>query len=81
MRDCRLTMEMKNGKILIQTEKAGMLELAEMIGCLEQCTGMAAFRGGISLEEIKDNLLDIHLAAMQALTDQVIGEGGGARGS
>ena len=41
MKNCRLTIEMKDGKILIQAEKAGMQELAEMIMCLEQSVGLA----------------------------------------
>ena len=72
MKNCRLTIEMKDGKILIQAEKAGMQELAEMIMCLEQSVGLA---------DIKCNMLDIHLAAMDALTYQVIRERGGGYGS
>lgn len=81
MKNCRLTIEMKDGKILIQAEKAGMQELAEMIMCLEQSVGLAAFHDGKLLEDIKCNMLDIHLAAMDALTYQVIRERGGGYGS
>ncbi len=81
MRDCRLILEARDGKILIQAEETGMVELAEMCGCLEQTIGWAAYQGGVPLEDIKNNMLDIHLAAMDALTDQIIKEVGGKRGN
>ncbi len=58
-----------------------MVELAEMCGALEQIVGLAAFRGGIPLEDVKSNMLDIYFAAMETLTDQVIKEKGEDCGS
>jgi hypothetical protein len=43
--------------------------------------GLEAVSRGKSLEDVKDNMLDIHLAAMETLTDQVIKERGGECGS
>lgn len=77
MTDCKLILEAKDGKILIRAENTGILEMAEMCGVLEQTVGLAAYHGGMPLEDIKSNMLDIHLAAMDALTDQAIRERGG----
>lgn len=80
-KDCRLILEVKNDNIMIQAENIDMVELATMCGALEQLMGMEAIRRGKSLEDVKDNMLDIHLAAMDALTEQVIKERGGECGS
>lgn len=76
MNDCRLTIEMIDGNALIKTEGTGILELLTMCGALEQSIGLTAVRGGVSLEDVKSNMLDIHLGAMEALTEQVIREEG-----
>ena len=51
-------------------------ELAMMCGALEQIIGYSAYRDGRTLDHVKDMMLDIHLAAMDGLTEQVIREGG-----
>lgn len=76
MQDCKLILEVKNDKVLIQAEHVDMVELATMCGALEQLMGLEAFKRGRSLDDIKDNMLDIHLAAMETLTDQIIRERG-----
>jgi len=48
-----------------------MVQLATMCGALEQLMGLEAWKRGVSLDDIKDNMLDIHLAAMQALSGQI----------
>lgn len=74
VRDCRLELEVKNGEMITKTENTRMIELVQMCGAFEQIVGLAALEGGISLEEVKSNMLDIHLAAMDMLTEQVIKE-------
>ena len=76
MNNCRLVLEMRNNEVAMQAEHMDMAELAIMCGILEQLVGMAAFHRGISVDDIKDNMLDIHLSAMDALTEQVIRERG-----
>ncbi len=76
MRNCRLEIEVKDGEILTRSENTRMLELAELCGVFEQIVGLAALEGGISLEEVKTNMLDIHLAAMDALAEQAVRERG-----
>lgn len=70
----KLTLEYMDGRVLIQAENISMVQLATMCGAVEQFTGLEAYRRGNSLEDIKDNMLDIHLAAMHTLTEYVIRE-------
>lgn len=77
MQDCKLILEVKNDKVLFQAEHIDMVELATMCGALQQLMGLEAYRRGKSLDDIKDNMLDIHLASMEALTEQIIKESGG----
>lgn len=72
MQDCRLEIEVKDGEILVRSEHTRLLELAQLCGVFEQIVGMSALGYGISLEEVKNNMLDMHLAAMEALTEQAI---------
>ena len=72
MQDCRLILEVRNDKVLFQAEHIDMVELATMCGILQQLVGLEAYRRGKSLDDIKDNMLDIHLASMEALVEQIM---------
>ncbi len=80
-KNCRLTIEVKDGKVLTEAEFVDMVDLATMCGALQLLMGLKAVSRGKSLEDVKDNMLDIHLAAMETLTDRVIKERGSERGS
>lgn len=73
-KESRLLIVLKEGKVEFQTENTDMVELATMCGALEQLMGVEAIRRGKSLDDVKDSMLDIHLAAMQTLTEQIIRE-------
>lgn len=72
MQDCRIILEIKNNKVLVRAEHVDMVELATMCGALEQIMGMEALERGMDIEDVKGNMLDIHLASMQTLTEHVI---------
>lgn len=77
MNDCRLVLEIKNDKIDVEYNNGNMVELAFLCGTLQQIMGLEAVKRGVKLDDVKDNMLDLHLNAMQALTEQVIkGKGG-----
>lgn len=76
MKDCRLVIEAQNGEIQFRPERAGMEELAGMCGVLMQVVGLAAFRGGMPLDDIKNHMYDIYFNAMEAMVDQIIEERG-----
>ena len=73
-KESRLLIVLKEGKIEFRVENIDMVKLATMCGALEQLIGVAAIRRGVSLDDVKDSMLDIHLAAMQTLTEQIIRE-------
>lgn len=73
-KESRLLIVLKESKVEFQTENTDMVELATMCGALEQLMGVEAIRRGKSLDDVKDSMLDIHLAAMQTLTEQIIRE-------
>lgn len=74
MQDGRLVLEAKGGRVSVTAEHMDMVGLATMCGIVEQFMGAEALKRGKSLEDVKDNMLDIHLAAMDSLTEQVIRE-------
>lgn len=71
-KNCKLILEIKEGKVLTQAEFVDMMDLATMCGALQFLMGMEAYHRGKSLDEIKDSMLDIHLASMEELTNEVI---------
>lgn len=76
MRDCRMTMSVKDNKIIFEGENVGINEASILYGMYGQYVGEQAARLGNTLDRVKDNLLDIHLASMQMLTEQLIRERG-----
>lgn len=68
----RLTMEVKDGKVLTKVEFVDMVNLATMCGALQLIMGLEAVKRGKSLEDVKDNMLDIHLASMETLEEQLL---------
>lgn len=71
-KNCKLVLEIRDGKVLTQAEFVNMIDLATMCGALQFLMGMEAYQRGKSLDDIKDNMLDIYLAAMEELTNEVI---------
>jgi hypothetical protein len=67
-------MELTDGRVQMQAQNMDMVGLATMCGALEQTMGLDAVRRGMPLEDVRDHMLDIHLAAMDALAEQVIRE-------
>lgn len=70
MKDCNVTLTVKDGKVNLEGGNISMVELAELCGVLQVMTGVRALALGSSLDDVKDNLLDVHLAAMRIVEDQ-----------
>ena len=73
MNDFRVTIRAKNGKIGIDAEGEVIVleDLATTCGIMQILAGEMALKQGRSLDDVKDAMLDIHLAAMNMLmTDQ-----------
>lgn len=75
MQDCRLTIDVKDNAVTIRAENIGIGEASVLYGLYGRYIGMHAVRLGSTLDQVKNTLLDIHLAAMQLLTEQLIKEG------
>lgn len=71
MKDCRLTITVKNDDIRCKMENVSVVELAALSGYLQILVGQAAIARGMDIENIKNNLLDIYLESMNSLEEQL----------
>ena len=71
VRDYRLTMTVKGDVFTVTAEGISMVELAEAAGFLQVFAGQEGLRRGLDIDEVKDNMLDIHLAAMETIEEQL----------
>lgn len=71
MKDCRLTITVRNDDIRCEMENISMVELATLSGYLQMLVGQEAIARGVDIEEVKANLLDVHLESMISLEDQL----------
>ena len=71
MKDCRLTITVRNDDIRCEMENISMVELATLSGYLQMLVGQEAIARGVYIEEVKTNLLDVHLESMISLEDQL----------
>lgn len=71
MKDCRLTITVKNDDIRCKMENVSVVELAALSGYLQILVGQAAIARGMDMEDIKNNLLDIYLESMNGLEEQL----------
>lgn len=71
MKDCRLTITVKNDDIRCKMENVSVVELAALSGYLQILVGQAAISRGMDIEDIKNNLLDIYLESMNSLEEQL----------
>ena len=46
-------------------------ELAQIAGFLQVFVGMEGLKRGLDMDDVKNNMLDIHLAAMETLEEQL----------
>ena len=74
MKDCSLTMRVVNDEITFEGRDISLVELSAMAGFLQVFIGTEAVKRGTDIEDVKDNVLDIHLTAMQEL-ERLIDEG------
>ena len=71
MKDCRLTITVRDDDIRCEMENISMVELATLSGYLQMLVGQEAIARGVDIEEGKTNLLDVHLESMISLEDQL----------
>lgn len=74
MKDCKLVLSVKHDIVSFEGQDISMEELAAMAGFLQVFLGTEALKRGLDMEDVKDNMLDIHLAAMEELTEEAVRE-------
>lgn len=70
MRDCMLTITVRGDKVNFDSRDISIEELAQIAGFLQVFVGREGLMHGLDMDDVKNNLLDIHLAAMEALEEQ-----------
>lgn len=71
MKDCRLTITVRDDDIRCKMENVSMVELAALAGYLQILVGQAAIARRMDMEDVKNNLLDIYLESMNSLEEQL----------
>lgn len=75
----KLVMEVDDrGGVHVSSKRVSMETFVVLSGALQQFVGMEALRRGADMEEIRDHLLDVHLAAMEEVAQKAIRQKGSA---
>lgn len=67
MEECRLIVTVRADKVNFEGENISVEGLAQIAGFLQVFVGMEGLKRGLDIETVRDNMLDIHLAAMEEL--------------
>lgn len=71
MKDCKLIVTVRNGKVNFEGQNISVEELAQIAGFLQVFVGMEGLKRGLDMDDVKNNMLDIHLASMETLEEQL----------
>lgn len=71
MRDCKLIVIVRDDKVNFEGQDISVEELAQIAGFLQVFVGMEGLKRGLDMDDVKNNMLDIHLAAMETLKEQL----------
>lgn len=71
MRDCRAVITVKGDVFSIIGEDISIVELASIAGFMQVFVGQEGLKRGLDIDEVKNNMLDIHLAAMETIEEQL----------
>lgn len=71
MQDCKLIVTVKNDKVNFEGQNISVEELAQITGFLQVFVGMEGLKRGLDMDDVKNNMLDIHLASMETLEEQL----------
>ena len=71
MQDCRLVVTVRNDKVNFEGQDISVGELAQIAGFLQVFVGMEGLKRGLDMDDVKNNMLDIHLAAMETIEEQI----------
>ncbi len=71
MDDCSLLITVRDDQLNFEAQNVTLEGLANMAGFLQVFAGRESLQRGLSMDDIKDHMLDIHLAAMEAVEAQM----------
>lgn len=71
MQDCKLIVTVRNDKVNFEGQNISVEELAQITGFLQVFVGMEGLKRGLDMDDVKNNMLDIHLASMETLEEQL----------
>lgn len=71
MRDCKLIVTVRDDKVNFEGQDISVEELAQISGFLQVFVGMEGLKRGLDMDDVKNNMLDIHLAAMETIEEQL----------
>lgn len=69
MNDCRVVLECRDDRLNVSGEHVSIVELATLLGYYACFVASEAVKRGMPADDIKDNMLDIFLAATANLED------------
>lgn len=71
MKDCRLVITVSDDVVNFEGQNISIEELAAVSGFLQVFVGTEGLKRGLDMDEVKNNMLDIHLAAMETIEEQI----------
>lgn len=71
MKDCSLVIKVSNDVVRFEGQNISIEELAAVSGFLQVFIGTEGLKRGLDMDEVKNNMLDIHLAAMETIEEQL----------
>lgn len=71
MKDCRLVITVRNDVVNFEGQDISVEELAGITGFLQVFVGTEGLKRGLDMDDVKNNMLDIHLAAMETIEEQL----------
>lgn len=71
MKDCRLVITVSDDVVSFEGQDISIEELAAVSGFLQVFIGTEGMKRGLDMDEVKNNMLDIHLAAMETIEEQI----------
>lgn len=71
MKDCRLVIMVSDDVVSFEGQNISIEELAAVSGSLQVFIGTEGLKRGLDMDDVKNNMLDIHLAAMETIEEQI----------
>ena len=71
MKECRLVITVSDDVVSFEGQNISIEELAAVSGFLQVFIGTEGLKRGLDMDEVKNNMLDIHLAAMETIEEQI----------